>query len=854
MIKLIVRSALLFVLLSFVPAVFAQKATVFGTVRDSLGQALPAVSIAVKGTASGTISDVEGKYTLKVEPGKDVTIVFSFIGFRNVETPVNLKPGERLQINPSLQRSSQNLNEVVVEDQQTRAANLMRIDPNLTAKIPSPSGNFENILFTMPGVSTNNELSSTYNVRGGNFDENLIYVNDIEIYRPFLVRAGQQEGLSFINPDLVSSVLFSAGGFEARYGDKMSSVLDIKYKEPRKFGGSGMISLLGASAHIEACSKDYRFTQLHGFRYRSNRYLLQGLETTGDYQPVFLDYQGYFTYDITDDLELGVLVNYSSNKYRFVPQTRETDFGNVNEALRLTVFFEGQEVSEFETGMGAFTTTYRPDRKTELKLIASGFRTVESETFDITGAYRLDELDRDLGSDNFGEVKFNRGNGGFINHARNYIDADVFNLQHKGSWTGDDIQFYWGARWQHEQIMDEIKDWEYQDSTGYSVPQSPGITEWIYLPGDSLNPVPVSPRNEIPMRNLIRNSNDISSNRYMGYVQAVKSWELDTHQLILMAGVRSNYWDWNGQLVVSPRASLAFKPNWKRDWMFRAAWGIYHQPPFYREMRDLQGNANPNIRAQQSTHYVLSADYNFNIKKRPFKLTMEGYYKDYKDLIPYELDNVQLRYYARNNAEGYATGLDFRIFGEFVKGVDSWISMGIMKTEEDILDDSYWERYNAEGELIVPGVTFDQQAVDSVQQFPGYIPRLTDQRFRFGLFFQDYIPRIPAMKVNLNFIFATGLPFGPPTEERYKDTLRMPSYKRVDIGFSYEFLRYDRKKKSDGFFSHFDQAWVSLEVFNLFGINNTISYLWIRDISNRVYGIPNFLTNRRVNLKVAFNF
>ena len=425
------------------------------------------VTVSILGTSYGRSTDSRGNYELKVPADSNVVIVFSFIGFKTERQTVNLKPGERKELSPNLKVDTKTLKGVDVEDDAARASTMEMMNPKTVENVPSPSGNFESILATLPGVSQTSELSSAYNVRGGNFDENLIYVNDIEIYRPFLVRSGQQEGLSFINSNLVSSIGFSAGGFEARYGDKMSSVLDIKYKEPEKFGGSASLSLLGATAHIEHASKDRRFTQIHGFRYRSNQYLLQGLQTTGDYQPRFYDYQGYFTFDVSDELEVGLLLNYSNNTYQFVPETRQTEFGTVNEALQLTVFFEGQEIDKYETGMAALTFDYWPQKNVNLKFIGSGFRTVESETFDIQGAYRLDELEKDLGSENFGEVKFNRGVGGFIDHARNYLEADVINVQHKGLWNmKNGVEFRWGARWQHEQIDDELKEWEFQDSTG----------------------------------------------------------------------------------------------------------------------------------------------------------------------------------------------------------------------------------------------------------------------------------------------------------------------------------------------------------------------------------------------------
>ena len=840
-----------------------ETGVVFGTILDSLNKPIENVNVVIVGSTKGSTSKSDGTFQLEIPANTEIQIAFTSIVHKTQKFNVNLKPGERKEIKPILKSNTIGLRGVDVEGRQDRdPTNIITLDPELLKSVPNVSGNFEQILFTLPGVSSNNELSSGYNVRGGNFDENLIYVNDIEIYRPFLVRSGQQEGLSFINSDLVSSINFSAGGFEARYGDKMSSVLDIKYKEPLKFGGSASIGLLGATVHYEDASKDHRFTQIHGFRYRSNQYLLKGLQTTGDYKPRFYDYQGYFTFDVNDQLELGLLLNYSNNKYQFIPESRETEFGTVNEALQLTVFFDGQEIDQYQTGLGALTADYWVNKNLNLKFIGSAFKTVESETFDITGAYRLDELEKDLGSEDFGEVKFNRGVGGFINHARNYLEASVGNLQHKGVWQSNFAVLRWGARWQYEQIVDEIKEWEYQDSTGYSSSQFPGLVGYTYAPEDTaqINPIPVSPRSEIQLKTSLKSKNNIASNRVMGYMQAAKKWDLDSNELSLIMGIRANYWTFNEETVISPRVSLGFVPNWKSDWNFRLSWGYYYQPPFYREMRDLNGQVNQDIKAQTSIHYVLGSDLYFTMgkgkeeDKRKFKFTAELYYKQFKNLIPYEYDNVRIRYYATNNANGYAGGIDLKLFGEFIKGIDSWVSLSVMKTEEDLVDDYYYDYYNASGEKIVSGFTFDQVATDSVRNEPGFIPRPTDQRVQVGLFFQDYVPKIPDLKVNLHFVFATGLPFGPPTNERYKDVQRMPPYRRVDIGFSYDLLKNDRKRNSESVFRHINNAWISLEVFNLLGINNTISYLWIRDINSRVYGIPNYLTNRRVNLKLSMNF
>lgn len=833
--------------------VLAQNATVYGVVTDEKGKPLEAVNISVLGYSGGTSSNAKGEFELTVPANKAVKIAFAFLGYERVAIPVKLKPGERISLSPKMIPTTQKIDEFVVEEEATRDNTMMKLDPKVITQLPSASGNFEAILFSQPGVVSNNELSSQYSVRGGNFDENLVYVNDILVYRPFLVRSGQQEGLSFVNSDLVSDIKFSAGGFEARYGDKMSSVLDITYKEPKSFGGSVTASLLLGAVHIEDASKDYRFTQIHGVRYRSNQYVLNTLDTEGDYKPSFFDYQTYLTYDITENFQLDFLGNISRNKYQFIPEDRQSDFGTVNQALRLSVFFAGQEINEYETYTGALSGNYRPNKDLKLKFITSVYRALETETFDIEGAYRLDELERDLGSDEFGDVAFNRGVGGFINHARNYLDALVTTAEHRGWNFREKGTWQWGLKLQREDIMDELEEWEFIDSTGYSVPQSPSAF-WGQSPFDSLRPIPISPREELRLRTSTRANNRIVSHRAMGYGQYNTSFSWDSLEFTFNGGVRFNYWDFNNQLLVSPRASISVKPNWKRDFLFRFSWGYYHQPPFYREMRDLFGNVNPNIKSQTSIHYVLGSDYNFKAWGRPFKLVSEVYYKELNNLIPYEIDNVRLRYYADNISEGFATGIDFKVNGEFVKGVESWASLSVMQTKEDVLTDSYTEYYNSDGEVIIPGYTFNTTVVDSTTFFPGAVPRPTDQRVTFGLFFQDYLPKFPSIKMNLNLLFGTGLPFGPPSYERYKDTLRIPPYRRVDIGGSYAILKSDRERKPGQFMNSFESLWLGIEVFNLLQINNTISYLWIRDVTNRQYAIPNYLTNRQINIKLVTKF
>ena len=827
---------------------YAQElATVKGRVQDDNNLPKEAVTVAVEGEPEGTVTDSKGKYQLKVPANKDIILVISHLGFELIKHPLNLKPGTTHKINETLKESTTQLKDVTIEDQQVRTTTLTRLDPKTVDILPSTSGGVEGLIKTLPGVSSSNELTYQYSVRGGNFDENLVYVNDIEIYRPFLVRSGEQEGLSFVNSDMVSSILFSAGGFDAKYGDKMSSVLDIKYRKPQELAGGLSMSLLGAGLHLEGTGINEKLTYQLGVRQKSNQYLLGALNTKGEYKPSFTDFQGLITWDVNDKWELGVLGNYARNRYQFIPENRETSFGTVNEALRLTIYFDGQEVDRFETFQGAFTTTYRPRENTQLKWIAAGFRTFENETFDIMGQYWLDELEKDIGKEDFGEAKLNRGVGTHLDHARNYLDATVMSLGHKGYIDLKNQFIQWGVRYQHEIINDELSEWTMLDSAGFSLPHvqdSVGYTQPSMQPTQTLE-----------LLNVLKTNIHLSSNRFSAFIQDNWSWKTgDSTQFTLNAGVRANYWDLNNQLLVSPRISFSFQPKWTSDVIFRAATGFYQQPPFYRELRDMNGVVHPNVKAQESYHVVLGSDYNFKIWNRPFKLVSEVYYKHLENLIPYEVDNVRIRYYAENNARGYATGVDLRLNGEFVKGVDSWASLSVMQTQEDILDDYYYEYYNQAGEKIIVGYTADQVATDSIRFEPGYIPRPTDQRVNFSLFFQDYLPKFPNFKMQLNLVFGTGLPFGPPSFERYKDTLHIPAYRRVDIGFSAKLLDEYSEVKPKNPLRHLKSMWVGLEVFNLLGINNTISYLWIKDVTNRQYAVPNYLTSRLFNVKLITKF
>lgn len=837
--------ALIFFLLSisFLSARAQEKATVYGIVTDTQKKALDLVNVSIEGKPGGTITNKRGYFELIVPANVPINLVISFVGYHKTILPLTLQPNERRNLNPVLQASSIKLPDFVVKDNAiSRTSNLTRIDPKSAVIVPSLGGGIESLIKTLPGVSSNNELSSQYNVRGGNFDENLVYVNDIEIYRPFLIRSGQQEGLSFLNPDLVSSILFSAGGFDARYGDKMASVLDIQYKRPTKFAGSVQGSLLGGSLHLEGASDNKRFTYLLGIRQKSNSYLLNSMETKGDYKPSFSDIQTLLTYDLNEELEISVLGYYARNVYKFKPEDRETDFGTFNDALRFRIYFEGQEVDKFDSYTGAVTLTYKPHKNLKLKFITSTFRSQESETYDILGQYWIGKLETDQSTGNNNEVVEALGVGTFLNHARNYLDATVFNLEHRGTFTATDNTWQWGLKYQRELISDELSEWQMIDSSGFSLPHY----------SDSLGAVfPVN--YELELKKAIRSDHTLNSNRYSGFVQ--NNCSLDAAgRVTLTTGIRGSYWDMNKEFLLSPRASLSYKPDWKKDILFRISSGLYYQPPFYRELRDMDGNLNTNIKAQSSIHFVAGSDWNFQAWSRPFKFVSEVYYKYLDNLIPYEVDNVRIRYYAKNNAHGYAAGVDMKVNGEFVPGVESWASLSVMQTEEDIEGDYYYDYYNKDGDKIVAGYTTDAVAVDSVIHHPGFIPRPTDQRVNFALFFQDYLPNNPTYKMHLSLFFGSSLPFGPPDSPKYKHTMRIPAYRRVDIGFSKLIKGENTKLPPRNFLNNFRSIWITAEIFNLLQVNNTISYLWVTDVNNRQYAVPNYLTPRQLNIKLIAEF
>lgn len=821
--------------LIFLNKASAQEATLYGRISDLKGYPVEGVNIAIPGFPNGTSSDENGKYSLTVPADSAITVGFSFIGYETAFIKLTLSSGEMKVNNVILKPSSTSLPSVEIKERPNRENFFATpIDVKSVEYIPSVSGNFEGILKTMPGVVSNNELSSQYSVRGGNYDENLVYVNDIEIYRPFLVRSGQQEGLSFINQDLVSSINFSAGGFDAVYGDKMSSVLDIRYRKPTKFAGSANFSLLGGGLHLEGISKNKKLSYLFGFRQKSNQYLLRTFDTKGEYKPSFTDVQAHVSYAFNKKSELSFLGNYSRNKYVVRPSNRETEFGTINEALRFTVYFDGQEVDDFSTFSGALSFTHQLNEKVKLKFITSTFSSNESEAYDIMGQYYIDQLEKDIGSDDFGEAVANLGIGTYINHARNYLNAHVTNLEHKGSYTLMRHLLQWGVKYQHESIDDRLEEWKYIDSAGFSLPQEPS--------------------DQIILQDVIFSNNYLSSNRYTAYIN--ETWTPgDSSIFTVTAGIRAAYWDLNKELNLSPRLSFSVRPEWRRVFIFRLAAGLYCQPPFYREMRDLEGVVHRDLKAQQSYHIVAGSDYTFLALGREFKFVSELYFKYLDHMVPYKVDNLRIRYYGANSSRGYAAGVDLRLNGELVEGAESWASLSFLRTQEDIKDDYYYDYYNSDGEKIIQGYTFNNVPVDSIRNEPGYIARPTDQRVTFSILFQDYLPKFPTFKMHLALVFGTGLPFGPPGNDRYKDVFRYPMYRRVDIGFSKTII--DEDKKYDfrvKFFNRFKSLWISAEVFNLLQVNNTVSYLWVTDVQGRQYAIPNYLTSRQINVRLNLKF
>jgi hypothetical protein len=682
------------------------------------------------------------------------------------------------------------------------------------------------------GLGTNQsggELSSAYNVRGGNFNENLVYVNDIEVYRPFLVRSGQQEGLSFINPDMVDHLTFSAGGFSARYGDKLASVLDVKYKQPDSFNATITAGLMNNGVHIED-KIGTRFTYIVGMRYRTTRLLLNSLDVAGSYQPKAYDFQSYMTYRLSSKLSLSWLSTASNNEFLLEPASRQTSFGTVQNAFRLFVEFDGAQLMTYSTFLNGLAFEYKKDSANSIKFISSYYTTKEREHFTVEGGYRLDQLENNLGSDDFGESRNTLGIGYFINNARNDLEAQVLNHKIMGKHILKNGKFEWGVKYQEENIDDVLKEWDYNDSAEHNVRQTR------------------STEDDLILDNFLKSRVKLNSYRVMGYVEH-SFLVRERTDLYAYLGVRSHYWSLNDENVISPRAQISFRPNKpynvglstkdstltvdqydslkKRDWVLRAAAGYYYQPAFYRELRDPQGVINRDLKAQKSIHFVLGGDMDFKAWDRPFRFIGEVYYKDMDRLVPYYLDDVRIRYTAQNASEAYAAGIDARVNGEFIKGLESWVNMSLLETKEKITYED-----SETGETLTTN----------------YIRRPTDQIFNFAILFSDELPSDSTFKMHLNMVYASGLPYYFGGDLRHIENWTIPAYRRVDIGFSK--VIFDEQTKNRKRLKSVKSLWLGLEVFNLLEINNTISYIWVSDVQNNVYGIPNHLTGRRFNLRL----
>lgn len=801
-------------------AAFAQTARIKGVILDENNQPVEDVDVSYKNAS--TNSNKNGFYILTVPANQKITITFTHLSNKSASLDIELKPNEDFEFNPVLNKRVEMIGVVEIYDNRKRIEGITNISPRDIKLIPGANAGVENLLKTLPGVNNNSDLSSGYNVRGGNYDENLVYVNEVEVYRPFLIRSGQQEGLSFTNTDMIQNVDFSAGGFQAKYGDKLSSVLDITYRRPKSFGASLEASLLGGSLMVETASKNQKWAAITGVRYRDNSLLVNSQETETNFRPTFADIQTNVTYNPNNKWELSFLGNISQNRYNYEPLTRQTNFGTIDDPKALLVFYEGQEKDRYETYFGALKTTYKASEDFTLKLIASAYLTQEQEYFDIKADYSFGELDTNIGSGNLGNIVYTQEIGSQLNHARNDLDALIVNAEVKGFHNIKENKIEWGFKYTREDIRDRIVEWEVIDSAGFSL--NPPV---IDLP---IRDQPYTPYTGplVPYQN-VRALNFTKIDRLSGYVQWSKKSLLGSHDVWYNFGVRAHNWQVSGdnldgksQTTFSPRAQFAIKPDWDSDMVFRLSGGLYHQPPFYRELRGADGKVNPDVKAQQSIHVVLSNDYSFKMWERPFKLVTEAYYKSMSDVNTYTLDNVRIRYSANNDAKAYATGFDARLNGEFVPGTESWFSFGYMKTEENIND-------------------------------RGYIARPTDQRLKFGILFQDYVKNIPNLKLYLNLVYNTGLPGGSPSyADPYVYQSRLRDYRRADVGFSYVFTEKNNERPEGHWLKRFKDLSLGLEIFNMFNNQNAITNTWVRDVYTKVqYGIPNYMTTRVFNVKIT---
>ena len=802
-------------------ALRAEAQQLAGVVLDTARA--PVVGASVMVGSTGTTTDAQGRFRLRVHRAADTLwLSVSCLGFEPQVLAV--LPDGAAELSVVLRPELLDIDEVRVLAQQRRSENIERISIRHLGQLPSVAGSFEAVLKTLPGVASSNELSSQYSVRGGNFDENLVYVNGIEIYRPLLVRSGQQEGLSFVNPDLVGAVSFSAGAFNAEYGDKISSVLDVQYRRPTQFATTLSANLLGVNLSTQGVLPSRRVDYLLGARYKTNRYLLASLDSKGDYSPSFFDLQGLVNIDLGHRLQLSLLGNVAINSYRFAPTVRSTEFGTMGSTIRFSVYYEGLELDRSTVGLGAATLRYTPVPGHTLSLYSANHFTREAETYDLLGEYYLNDLDNTMGSSAHLDSLINVGVGGFLNHARNYLHARINTVGLRGQHVLPMGHLSWGLNANIERIADELSEWELVDSSGYVVPQAPS---------DGLG-----------LRNVLRTNNMLSSTRLSAFAQHGARFDLGSLTLRTTVGLRASWWSYSREPLISPRMSIGIVPSGLRDLQLHLAAGLYHQPAFYKELRRPNGQLNPSLRAQRSAQVLLGLNYYFMAWERPFRLSMEAYYKHLSRLVPYRVDNVRLIYAGQNMAHGYARGTELKLNGEMVPGLESWFSLSLMRTMEDIDGDSYWDAESG-------------QAVS-----PGYYRRPTDQRLTLSMFFQDYLPGNDKFKVHLTGAYGSGLPGASANPARYDLIFNMPSYKRIDIGFTASLYSADSRHRSliKHRLANLSELELGAEVFNLFNFSNTVSYLWVRAVGNQegtsmgLYAVPNYLTLRRINVKLTLRF
>ena len=768
----------------------AQSFSLKGRVVDEENNALELATVSCLEQAKVTMTNLKGEFNLTLQSADSVVVKFSMVGYKTKTRTFRRPRGQQTLM--VVLHGLDNLQEVVITERRRQTGGMEQIDIKDIKSVPSVTGNaIEELIQQQAGVSTHNELSSQYNVRGGSFDENSVYINNVEVYRPLLIRSGQQEGLSIINADMVQSVGFSTGGFSAKYGDKMSSALDITYRKPQRLEASAMASLLGASAYVGFGNK--KFSMSHGLRYKTNKYLLGSLETTGEYKPNFLDYQTYITYKPNARWTLTLLGNISDNHYEFKPKDRETSFGTMEDVKTFKVYFDGQEKDVFRTYFGTASIARHFGDSTTVTLLASAFHTKEQEAYDIQGQYWLDDT----------QTSQNLGVGTYMEHARNYLTANVKSVKLMAERKFSRHHLEAGLTFKWERIEERSREYEMRDSSGYSVPHTGNRLDLIYT---------------------LSSVNNLKSHRLEGYVQDTYRWNSGETFFTLNYGVRFANWSFNRETIVSPRASLAIVPAFNQDITMRFATGMYYQSPFYKELRDTTtvggitvATLNNKIKSQRSIQVLAAFDYRFKMGDRPYKFSAEAYYKALSNLIPYNVQNVKVTYYGQNMASGYALGLDLKLYGEFVPGTDSWVSFSLMRTQQKL--NQHW------------------------------IPMPTDQRYAINLHFTDYFPGTERWKMTLRLAYADGLPFGAPHRGLDKQSFRAPAYKRADIGMS--FLAYDNKQ-SNRF--NLKKVWVGIDCLNLFGISNVNSYYWVTDVSNSQWAVPNYLTGRQINGKVIVEF